>query len=433
MIGIIMIFFNILIYFFVSNSPLIFSRVLLNISEGYSLKEWCALFLSLGLTPLIFVKLRHSPVFLAASSAAGILMILATLKLIGYILTLQGTQYFFWLLMSTDVIEWGIGPGLVAGGILTYLLVSKDWETISGRNTRVFDYTIVGVTVFATAFAFSSPVAIRIFGIAAFTWIVWQFVTPKLVAVWVAGATRDQRAKTSSRYIFYMEPRRPVPFKASGVFRRSILPLQMAFGIIPLIIKLLNITPKGTGDIDLALQISATMVRVAWFVIPTIIFVAGPLKWIFEESGVRRCDRLTRAYKDLSLGLFEEFVGIGSLISLLEFSYEASGRIIEITILLAFLIVITLLPITLLATALYVRMSINRHIVGFIEYLRQLDMEVVPVGTATVESAEKAPPHAELGKPGIPHGEYQFEYCVNCGEKVISGSKFCRKCGSRLS
>ena len=250
MIGIIMIFFNILIYFFVSNSPLIFSRVLLNISEGYSLKEWCALFLSLGLTPLIFVKLRHSPVFLAASSAAGILMILATLKLIGYILTLQGTQYFFWLLMSTDVIEWGIGPGLVAGGILTYLLVSKDWETISGRNTKVFDYTIVGTAVFATAFAFSSPVAIRIFGIAAFTWIVWQFVTPKLVAVWVAGATRDQRAKTSSRYIFYVEPRRPVPFKASGVFRRSILPLQMAFGIIPLMIKLLNITPKGTGDID---------------------------------------------------------------------------------------------------------------------------------------------------------------------------------------
>jgi len=230
-----------------------------------------------------------------------------------------------------------------------------------------------------------------------------------------------------------VEPRRPVPFKASGVFRRSIIHLQMAFGIIPLMIKLLNITPKGTGDIDLALQISATMVRVAWFVIPTIIFVAGPLKWIFEESGVRRCDRLTRAYKDLSLGLFEEFVGIGSLISLLEFSYEASGRIIEITILLAFLIVITLLPITLLATALYIRMSINRHIVGFIEYLRQLGMDVVPVDTATVESAEKAPPHAELGKPGIPHGENQFEYCINCGEKVISGSKFCRKCGSRLS
>jgi len=117
----------------------------------------------------------------------------------------------------------------------------------------------------------------------------------------------------------------------------------------------------------------------------------------------------------------------------LEFSYEASGRIIEVTILLAFLIIITLLPITLLATALYIRISINRHIVGFIEYLRQLGMEVVPVDTATVESAEKAPHHAVLVKPDVPPGENQFEYCINCGEKVISGSKFCRKCGSRLS
>jgi len=228
------------------------------------------------------------------------LMILVTFKLLGYILTLEGTQYFFWLLMFTDLIQWGIGPGLVAGGVLTYLLVSKDWGTISGKNTRVFDYTVVGTTVFAIAFAFTPEVAIRILGLAAFTWIVWQFVTPKLVAVWVAGVTSDQRAKTSSRYLFYVEPRKPVLFKASGVFRRSILPLQMAFGIIPLIIKLLNLAPsKATGDIDLALQISATLVRVAWFVIPTIIFVAGPLKWIFEESGVRRCDRLTRAYKDL--------------------------------------------------------------------------------------------------------------------------------------
>jgi hypothetical protein len=433
MIGTILTFFIILIYFLVFNSPLIISAVLLNILEGYSLKEWSALFLSLGLTPLIFVKLRYNPVFLAASSAVGILMILATLKLIGYILTLQGTQYFFWLLMSTDIIEWGIGPGLVAGGVLTYLLVSKDWETISGKNTRVFDYTVVGTTIFATAFAFSSAVTIRIFGLAAFTWIVWQFVTPKLVAVWVAGITSDQRAKTSSRYIFYKEPRKPIPFKASGVFRRSILPLQMAFGTIPMMIKLLNLAPKALGDIDSAFQIAGTLVRIAWFVIPTIIFVAGPLEWIFEESGIRRCDRLTRAYNDLSLGLFEEFVGIGSLISLLDFSYDASNKNIEMTILLAFLIVIVLLPITLLATALYVRISINKHIIGFIECLRQLGMEVVTVDTATVEQAEKAPHHTASDKPDMLHGESQFEYCINCGEKVLCGSRFCRKCGERLS
>ncbi|MBS7623049.1 hypothetical protein KEJ39_05165 [Candidatus Bathyarchaeota archaeon] len=275
-------------------------------------------------------------------------------------------------------------------------MVSKDWKELSGRNTRVFDYAVVAATALGIAFAFSPEVTSRILGLAAFTWIVWQYVTPKLVAVWVAGATQEQRMRTMSRYIFYVEQRGPIQFTAGGVFRRSILPLQMAFGVIPLIIKLFNITPKATGDIDLALQTSAVMVRMAWFVIPTVIFVVGPLKWIFDESGVRRCDRLTRAYKDLSLGLFEEFVGVGSLIFLLEFSYETSGRVLEVTALLAFLIVITLLPITLLSTALYIRLSFNRHIKGFIDRLKQLGMEVVPVDLATVTPA-KALNHTPRG------------------------------------
>ncbi|MEM3501842.1 MAG: hypothetical protein QXH16_05535 [Candidatus Bathyarchaeia archaeon] len=414
---------TLLTYSLIYTSNPTISFVLINVLTRYSLLEWSAFLLCSGSVPLIFRRLGFSPRFLAVSTTAGIWILFSTIKLLNSILNLQGSEYFYWLIIFIDIVQSGVGPGLIVGGVLSCIFVVRDWEVLSKKDTKTFDYLVVASTVAAITFIFNFEVASRILGLGIFTWVVWSLVSPKLSAYWVAGVTSRRRVETAARYIFYLEDRGKIPFKFSGVFRRSILPLQMSFGTIPLIVKVFNPIPvRGGGEfIDVAMQNSAVMVRLAWFVVPTVIFFAGPLKWMMEESGVRRCDKRTNAFDDLSLGLFEEFVGVGSIISLLDYTYDATSRDIGLTILMAMLIVVTLLPITLLATALYVRISINRHTSDFIESLRALGLTVTSTGK----------PGHEPSKLEMPAETAGIEYCYYCGSPMPVGGLYCKKCGRK--
>lgn len=364
-------------------SPPIFWPVFLELSAQTI--RWGAGVSALGLVPLVFMRVRFSPTFLALSTSAGIWLISINFyfQFLGDALAAVGIEYSFWL-HQTQV---GVGLGLLAGGTLAYISVWKDWETLSTNNTKVFDYSVVGSTIVAIPFAFTPygyNVALRIVGIGAVTWAIWHFAAYRLAAIWVARAA-GTRARTGSQYVFYLgREEAKVPFKASGIFRRSVLPLAMAFGIIPPIISLANLVPSKSA-VDLlegALQYGATMVNVAWFVVPTVTIFAGPLKWILEESRIGRYDTLTHAFEKVSVGrLIEELIGVGSLLSLLVFSYEA-GRTPELTLLLMFLIVVTLLPTSLLATTLYVRLSMSGHLGAFVERLRGMGISITRMETA---------------------------------------------------
>jgi len=232
-------------------------------------------------------------------------------------------------------------------------------------------------------------------GLGLAMWVVWHLVGRGIAALITRRDVRRGDARLISPASY--EPER---LGIKGILKLSFYPNLFSFSLLSLAYQILGLEVGNPSEL-LDFMVNAL------FILPFTLFI--PAIWIVENSGivVVRPGEYPRPLSYLEI--VGDFIDIGSMIGLVltvGLALRASGSLLDaFGWIMAFLFIFFLMMFipSLLATALYLRLSLLKAIQSFREGLLLHDVDL------------------EVG--------YR---CPNCRAAVSLGERFCPECGRSL-
>ncbi len=266
---------------------------------------------------------------------------------------------------------------------------------VTGRDF-VISLLIVAVITLGSFYFFGDLFIVGLFiGLGLAMWIIWHLVGGRVAGLIARRDVkrRDVRLISPAKY----EPER---LGIKGFLKHSFYPNLFSFSLLSLAYQILGLEVGNPSEL-LDFMINAL------FILPFTIFI--PAIWIVENSGivVVRPGEYPRPLSYLEI--VGDFIDIGSIIGLaltVGLALRASGSLIDafgwIVAFLCIFFLMMFIP-SLLATALYLRLSLLKAVQVFRERLLLYDVDL------------------------------EVEYrCPNCRAAVSLGERFCPECGRPL-
>jgi len=262
---------------------------------------------------------------------------------------------------------------------------------ISDRNLGLSLGVVALITV-AAFFLMGLFMVELLVGMGLMLWVVWHISGPRVARLIARRDVKRRDVKLISSISH--EPER---FGLRGVLRLSFYPNLFAFSLLSLAYQILGVEVGSPSEL-------INFMVYAFFILPLTIFI--PAIWVIENSGivVVRPDEYPRGLAYLEI--VGDFIDIGSLIGLaltVGLALRASESLLDaFTWVIAFLVVsfIVMLIPSLLATSLYLRLSLLRAVQAFRERITLYDVDV------------------------------DIEYrCPSCGAPITLGERYCPECG----